>query len=336
MQRTGHCRRCQSRHQSLFIITWLLRTSSKSSCIDTDHNNRKARKPRGLFRPALMAILLLLLVVIMALLFAPSLPSFYPKSPAFNDKEGEEDVLCIVVPFRDGCSANSRGHNRTSQLHIFVQYITSHLKTSNPNLNFSIIIAEQEKVGYFNRGLISNRGVFEGRRLLGCSYFGLHDVDLLPISLQNTYANKQLPIVLATSLSSHNFQAHVRGSTYVTKGGALLVSYEQWQKANGYPNSMVGWGFEDDAFAVRLENAGFVLGRLPVAVGRYQDIHQNTTSKSSPVAPLNNIYWHNGRPLNQIVFFFQAQDFKIFGGAFNDVRYLWDISRNFLRESFVS
>ena len=53
-----------------------------------------------------------------------------------------------------------------------------------------------------------------------------------------------------------------------TVGGALAVTYEQYEAAEGYSNLFWGWGGEDNNMMQRLNKLG--LQRRPVEVGRYK------------------------------------------------------------------
>lgn len=44
-------------------------------------------------------------------------------------------------------------------------------------------------------------------------------------------------------------------------GGVLLMTLEDFRKADGMSNQYWGWGLEDDEFAMRLKEAGLIIQR---------------------------------------------------------------------------
>ena len=73
--------------------------------------------------------------------------------------------LGIIVPYRD----------RSEQLETFKEAMVSTLR----NLDYEIIIVEQEDDNDFNRGKLLNIGFIKATRL-NCDYVVFHDIDLIP------------------------------------------------------------------------------------------------------------------------------------------------------------
>ena len=93
------------------------------------------------------------------------------------------DKLGIIVPFR----------NRHEHLSEFKKSIVDYLTKSN--INFELIIVQQDNARLFNRGMLLNIGFKEAKRLK-CNYVVFHDVDMLPIDVDYSYSDT--PIHLAT------------------------------------------------------------------------------------------------------------------------------------------
>ena len=91
--------------------------------------------------------------------------------------------LGVIVPYR----------NRYEQLITFKESITKYLESKN--INFELIIVEQDNAKLFNRGMLLNIG-FKYARKSGCNYVVFHDVDMIPLAVDYSYS--KTPIHLAT------------------------------------------------------------------------------------------------------------------------------------------
>lgn len=143
--------------------------------------------------------------------------------------------LGIIVPFR----------NRHDQLVLFKQTITNYL--NNFDMDYEIIIVEQEEGKLFNRGMLLNIG-FKYAKKLKCDYVVFHDVDMLPINVDYSYSD--YPIHLASNFkSSHPSFSRTVFDTYF--GGVTLFPVDVFEQVNGYSNDYWGWGYEDDDLLYR-------------------------------------------------------------------------------------
>ena len=132
-----------------------------------------------------------------------------------------DNKLGIIVPYRD----------RYEHLLMFKSAINDYL--TSKNINFELIIVEQDDSKLFNRGKLLNIG-FQQAKKLKCNYVILHDVDMLPVEVDYTYS--EVPLLLATQRASFDeFFSSV-----------VLFPVEYFEKINGYSNEYWGWGFEDD------------------------------------------------------------------------------------------
>ena len=134
--------------------------------------------------------------------------------------------LGIIVPYR----------NRYEHLEKFNPTIVEYLKSHN--IDFEIIIVEQDDAKLFNRGMLLNIG-FKEANDIGCDYVVFHDVDMLPIDVDYSYSTT--PIHLATD--------NIPFESYF--GGITLFPTELFEKINGFSNLYWGWGFEDDDLRYR-------------------------------------------------------------------------------------
>ena len=134
--------------------------------------------------------------------------------------------LGIVVPYR----------NRKEQLDRFVPYMTEYL--TQKNIDYVIIIVDQDDASAFNRGTLCNIGFKEAKKKR-CDYVVFHDVDMLPVDVDYSHSDK--PIHLASD--------ELPFDTYF--GGMTLFPTGTFSKIDGFSNLYWGWGFEDDDLRYR-------------------------------------------------------------------------------------
>jgi hypothetical protein len=129
--------------------------------------------------------------------------------------------LGIIVPYR----------NRYEHLQEFKKSIVEYLESKN--IDFKIIIVEQDNAKLFNRGMLCNIGFIEAQKE-NCDYIVIHDVDMIPVDVDYSYSN--VPVHLATD--------NIPFESYF--GGITMFPTDIFEKINGYPNNFWGWGGEDD------------------------------------------------------------------------------------------
>jgi hypothetical protein len=134
--------------------------------------------------------------------------------------------LGIIVPYR----------NRYEHLQEFKKSIVEYLESKN--IDFKIIIVEQDNAKLFNRGMLCNIGFIEAQNQK-CDYIAIHDIDMIPIDVDYSFANT--PVHLATD--------NIPFESYF--GGITLFPSELFKKINGFSNLYWGWGFEDDDLRYR-------------------------------------------------------------------------------------
>lgn len=129
------------------------------------------------------------------------------------------------------------------------------------NLEYEIIVAEQDDEGEFNRGALLNAGFLEAKER-GCDYVVFHDVDLLPRYVDYSYSDVPLELVgkIVDPEFEEGFQIKVGDLTDDYFGGVTLFPVETFEKINGYSNKYIGWGFEDNDLLYRCREALIPLG----------------------------------------------------------------------------
>jgi hypothetical protein len=142
--------------------------------------------------------------------------------------------LGIIVPYR----------NRDEQLLIFKKSILNYLK--NKNIDFELIIVEQDNTTTFNRGKLLNIGFLYAKKLK-CDYVVFHDVDMLPVEVDYSYSD--IPLQLANNFVSTKEFTRLVFDEYF--GGVTMFPVSTFEAINGYSNEYWGWGYEDNDLLFR-------------------------------------------------------------------------------------
>uniref|UniRef100_A0A1I7XAV9 Glyco_transf_7C domain-containing protein n=1 Tax=Heterorhabditis bacteriophora TaxID=37862 RepID=A0A1I7XAV9_HETBA len=115
----------------------------------------------------------------------------------------------------------------------------------------------QTDIYRFNRASLINVGWYESDRI-DCDYMVMHDVDLLPINSDITYAWPGLGTV--RHISSPQYHPKYNYSKFI--GGVLMLTMQDYKLLNGMSNKYWGWGLEDDEFYLRIKDRGLNLSRI--------------------------------------------------------------------------
>ncbi|XP_063233017.1 beta-1,4-galactosyltransferase 7 isoform X2 [Bacillus rossius redtenbacheri] len=150
--------------------------------------------------------------------------------------------LAVLVPFRD----------RFDELLEFVPHIHNFLKRQG--INHQIYVLNQVDNYRFNRASLINVGFRISQQ--DCDYMAMHDVDLLPLNPELSYA---YPGSGPFHVASPELHPRYHYPTFV--GGILLLTREHFERVNGMSNKYWGWGLEDDEFYVRLKEAKLNISR---------------------------------------------------------------------------
>jgi hypothetical protein len=157
--------------------------------------------------------------------------------------------LGIIVPYRD----------RYFDLMKFKSHITEYLSKSD--INYSLIIVEQDDAKSFNRGKLLNIGTIYAKKM-GCDYVVFHDLDMLPEEVDYSYSD--VPLHLATNLiGTEDFNRIVFDQYF---GGVTLFPIKTFEEINGYSNNYWGWGYEDDDLLYRCKSFNIPLDSKEVRI----------------------------------------------------------------------
>lgn len=158
------------------------------------------------------------------------------------------EFLSIIVPYRD----------REKHLEQFIPFMEGSELLSD--LQFEILIVEQEKGKPFNRGKLLNVGAVESTK---ATYYCFHDVDMLP--QVSDYSPVPNPTHLAAEAEQFGYKLPYLGYF----GGVTLFDKHSFIEANGYSNDYWGWGAEDDDIMFRCLSKGIRASRKS---GRYTSL----------------------------------------------------------------
>ena len=188
--------------------------------------------------------------------------TFLSHSDVAHQRNSERPLLCLVVPFRDGCGWH--GKDRLVQLDEYLDYMKQWL-IDRGHTHFLFVVSEQSQAGLFNKGLMFNLGALVAFRA-GCEHLIFHDVDQFPTNPLNDYVYRGTPTHMCTWSSMFErpdepMRPHV--------GGALMMSRDDYIAVNGYSNRYWGWGLEDNDMYQRLYAVFHNVTRLPQAIGSY-------------------------------------------------------------------
>ncbi|KAH7727272.1 beta-1,4-galactosyltransferase VII [Aphelenchoides avenae] len=202
-----------------------------------------------------------LLVVIVLFLFAVSLYLLYKDMNSSTARRVEthrrkDHLLCVLIPYR----------NRWEELEILIPRLQEFLDKQAIQHHF--VVLNQTDNYRFNRASLINVGWFEADRL-GCDYFVMHDVDIVPLNPQLDYRYPGKDRIKHISAGKyHPIKRYVSGVNILHRllcpfrydypkfiGGVLMLPMELYKRVDGMSNKYWGWGLEDDEFFLRLKEA---------------------------------------------------------------------------------
>lgn len=125
---------------------------------------------------------------------------------------------------------------------------------STTDIDYKIIVVEQDDSTSFNRGKLLNIGAIQAKDL-GCDYVVFHDVDMIPVDVDYSYSEN--PVHLASNfVYGHNDKESTGIHFEKYFGGVTMFPLSLFEDINGYSNEYWGWGFEDDDLFFRVASAG--------------------------------------------------------------------------------
>ncbi|XP_065217721.1 xylosylprotein 4-beta-galactosyltransferase-like [Planococcus citri] len=153
-----------------------------------------------------------------------------------------EHVLCVLVPFR----------NAFTELNEFIPFMNEFLNRQKIKFHF-IVVNHILDGNRFNKGSVFNAGFdLISKKYTDCDYIALHDVDLLPLNDEISYAYPGDDVYNAANPDYHPLGEYYDPARYV--GGISLISNKQYIRAGGFGNNFWGWGGEDRNFFYRMSN----------------------------------------------------------------------------------
>ena len=138
--------------------------------------------------------------------------------------------LGIIVPYRD----------RPEQLLLFKKSLTEFLK--GKNIQYELIVVEQDDAKTFNRGKLLNIGFMYAKRVQ-CDYVVFHDVDMIPLEADYSYSPHPIHLASTFVSTSQEFNRILFDEYF---GGVTMFPSSIFEAINGYSNEYWGWGYEDD------------------------------------------------------------------------------------------
>jgi hypothetical protein len=153
--------------------------------------------------------------------------------------------VAIIVPYRD----------RKAHLDRFVQHFAK-LQQKNGG-QFEVFVIEQLPKGKFNRGILLNAGFAIASNMGQYDRYIFHDVDSYPTqSLYKQYfAFPDRTVHYASPYLGYKYSYH----TFY--GGVCAYTSSDYVRVNGFPNTFMGWGGEDDAVLMRTVNNNITIWR---------------------------------------------------------------------------
>ncbi len=143
-----------------------------------------------------------------------------------------QSKVAILIPYR----------NREEHL----QQLRKHFQNSS----FDFYVVEQKDTQKFNRGILLNIAYDLAKKNGPYDFYIFHDVDSLP-------DQDLLPLYSYQGDSILHFASPHLGYKYSFPdflGGVIGMKGELFEKINGFPNTIYGWGGEDDIMYNRIAN----------------------------------------------------------------------------------
>ena len=184
----------------------------------------------------------------------------------------EKKNIAIISCFRD-----SGDGIREKQRKIFIELMNTLLK---PYCNFHIYIIEQSDDNEkFNIGKLKNIGFKIACHEYKYDNFIFSDIDTIPDYNLMQYFLKNLDYPISLAIRGTRYEAKNININKVFLGALIGFSRKIFEKINGYPNNMYGWGGEDDAIANRLMNNNFNKIYYP-KIGNIIDFEEMSSGKT--------------------------------------------------------
>lgn len=209
--------------------------------------------------------------------------------------EFSKHKLAIIMPYRD----------RINHLETITKYLNVYLDLQK--INYDIFVIDQNDNKPFNRAKLLNVGFDISSKLGTYDYFITHDIDELPINSDYSYNDTPISLLghFPNKWDQKNYGSHDTmhdSRLTVSKnnmGGVVLFTEDNFRKLNGYSNSFIGWGGEDDDFASRVKHIFHSIKRRPGIYARlpHKKVNLSDEFRNEP----NPNYQHNKKLLENSV-----------------------------------
>ena len=149
--------------------------------------------------------------------------------------------IVIIIPYRDRA--------------VHYKKIMDHLPSiQRDNWNLHTILVEQDDNEHFKRAWLLNVGITEAsKRYPTSSCIVTHDVDMIADSKVD-YSWCEKPTQICSELSCFKNSVPYKNSA----GGVVQATLDDWKKINGFTNTAIGWGGEDDDLYHRFRMANLL------------------------------------------------------------------------------
>jgi len=162
------------------------------------------------------------------------------------------------------CAYRARGKQafRKQQLDTFLAHMKTYMQRYDQK--YTLIVFEQNDDRPFNRGMLFNIGYLEAKKLCKPdeeNIFCHHNVDLIP-----------------TNVDYFNFDGHGFKDIQGWDGGLGAMYFfggTDYEKINGYPNNLWGWGGDDTALMNRVLNQKIPIDRSAYNNGDMYELKPN-------------------------------------------------------------
>jgi len=153
----------------------------------------------------------------------------------------ENKKLSLIIPYR----------NREEHLEQFIPIVQQRLKEQN--IDYEIIIAEQDDNIFFNKAKLMNIAALHADK--NSQYFIFHDVDSIATNIDYRYSNQTIKLFNYIKREK-DFEEYPQ----TVFGGAILIPKDIFNEINGFSNNYWQWGKEDDDFLLR----HLLKGKIPL------------------------------------------------------------------------
>ena len=161
--------------------------------------------------------------------------------------------VTVIIPYR----------GRHNHLSVLLHHL--HPKLRGQQLNYTVLVIEQNLPKTFNKAALMNIGYKYAMEMHKPDCVIFHDVDIIPEDGRHFYTCRHQPLHIGAYNNRHMYKI-IYSSIF---GGATSFRPSTFEKINGFSNRFFGWGGEDDEMGTRVRENGLKIIRDPRAVAGY-------------------------------------------------------------------